>query len=220
VANRALPLIVAAAICSVAGTTRAQDAQLVGKRVAVDVGDVVNLPSGAAGADPRETRDAIIAGAHFTEVRAAGQDSPLLVPAPNTRVEGNLVAVDDDVLKVRLHSGPQVITIARAAVSSLQIRQRRSQAGKGFWFGTGVGLVTGLGLVIASHAAHSCYDEECTAFDSVTVGALAIGGGVVGAVAGGMTHAESWERVDPRRLSIAVMPDPRRGIRGRLAVRF
>ena len=213
--GNATPLLPAAR--STGGST------LVGKHVAVDVGAIVELPSDTSDARPRAARDVALGGARFTELSGAGQEAPLLVPAPNTQIEGDLAAADSDTLTVRLLGHSQVVTVPRSAITSLQIWQRRSQAGKGFWIGAGVGAVAGLGLVIAGNAAHPCEGEDrgqCAAFESVAVGAFAIGGGVVGTVAGSMTHTDRWERVDTRRLSVAVMPDPRGGIRGRLAVRF
>jgi hypothetical protein len=89
--------------------------------------------------------------------------------------------------------------------------------------GAGVGLAAGLGILIAGESSDGCrHDDEglCPVVLGAVATVLTTGGALVGAVAGGMTHTDRWERVNPRRLSVAVMPDPRGGIRGRLAVRF
>ena len=199
-------------------------AGLGGKHVAVDVGAIVELPSGAAGADPREARDAIIAGEHFTERTGKAQETPLLVPAPKSHLEGDVAAADGDTLTVRLLGRPQIVTVPRAAIASLQVRQSHTRAGKGALIGGGVGLAAGLGLVIALESGDHCGGNEgpalCTAIGVAGTVATTAGGALSGAVAGGMTHTDRWERVDPRRLSVAVMPDPHGGIRGRLAIRF
>jgi hypothetical protein len=197
-------------------------AGLVGKHVAVEVGAIVELPSDTSEARPAAVRDVVIDGTRLTEVRTAGHEAPLLVPPPKGHLEGNVAAADSDTLTVRLLGHSQIVTVPRAAITSLRVRQSRTHAGKGALIGAGVGLAAGLGLVIAIESG-SCGGEDralCSFFDVASTVVTTAGGTLIGAVAGGMTHTDRWERVDPRKLSVAVMPDPHGGIRGRLAIRF
>jgi len=196
---------------------------LSGKRVRVDVGSVADLPSETAGPRPSALRDIAIAGAQFTEVIAERQETPRLVPAPGSQFEGAIERFDNDVLMVRLPGRTQIVTVPRSAIASLNVRYRVSHAGTGALIGAGVGLATGLALVAHSEAVDYCGGDGrglCTAYDVVGAVVTTAAGALLGAVAGGMTHTEVWERIDSRRLSVAVMPDPHGGIRGRLAVRF
>jgi hypothetical protein len=205
-----------------AATGSARGSGLVGKHVAVDVGAVVDLPSETAEPHRPALRDVAIAGAQFTELSVTGQETPLLVPAPRSRFEGSVTAIDGDVLTIRLFGHSQVVTVPRAAITSLQVRQSHTHAGKGALIGAGVGLAAGVGLIVAIESG-SCGGEDrafCSFLDAAATVTSTAGGALVGAVAGAMTHTDRWERVDPRRLSVTVMPDPRGGVRGRLAVRF
>jgi hypothetical protein len=238
--NRLAVLLTVAVIVSAAERTRADEplrdatplppaarsahgSTLVGKRVAVDVGAVVNLLSETAGPRPSALRDVVIGDAQFKEVAIGGQETPVLLPSPKSHFEGTIEAADGDVLTVRLPGRTQIITVPRSAIASLNVRYRVSHAGTGALIGAGVGLATGLALVAHSEAVDYCGGDGrglCTAYDIVGTVVTTAAGALIGAVAGGMTHTERWERVDPRRLSVAVMPDPHGGIRGRLAVRF
>ena len=196
-------------------------AGLVGKHVAVDVGAIVELPSAAAGADPREARDAIIAGEHFTERTGKAQETPLVVPAPKSQLEGDVAAADSDTLTVRLLGRSQIVTVPRAAITSLQVRQSHSHAGRGALIGAAVPV---------SFALVCFASEIISPTKGANVGATPFGlwalifvappEAGLGAIIGSQAHYDRWERIDPRTLSVAVMPDPRGGIRGRLAVRF
>jgi hypothetical protein len=214
-ADRVLVLMAVAAVALATGTARAEDTRLIGRRVAIDIGDVVDLPSGTTEVRPQEAHDVISAGVQYTEVSVQGRDTHLLVPAPKSHVEGNVEAADGDVLTVRLLGRAQAVTVPRAAITSIETRQRHSRSGRGALIGAGVGLAFGLGTVVYSESVDYCGGDGrglCTAYDVV--------GTVITTAGGAMTHTERQERVDRRKLSVAVMPDPRGGVRGRLAVRF
>jgi len=192
----------------------ARGSGLVGEHVAVDVGAIVELPSHVKADPPSALRDAFIDGAQLTEVRAADGGTTLLVPAPMAHIEGNVVTVDGDVLRVWLRSG-RLVTIPKTGIAALHIERFHSRARDGALIGIGVGLVVGVAL------AARCPSAELGGIcPLVTLGGLTFGGTLAGAVAGQMASTWTWERVDPRRLNFAVMPDPRGGVRGRLAVRF
>jgi hypothetical protein len=195
-------------------------AGLVGKHVAVDVGAVVELPSGAAGADPREARDAIIAGEHFTERTGKAQETPLVVPAPKSHLVGDVTAADSDTLTVRLLGRSQIVTVPRAAITSLQVRQSHSHAGRGALIAAAVPVSFALvcfASEIASPTKGANIPTSAFGFAALLAAPPAA---ALGAIIGSQSHYDRWERVDPRRLSVAVMPDPHGGVRGVLSVRF
>jgi hypothetical protein len=238
-AKRLLVFVTATAIVSAAGmahaaeASRASDASLppaargargstlLGKHVAVDVGTIVELPPEAKEGPPPAVLDLIIDGTQLTEVRAEGQETPLLVPAPKSHLEGNVVAADSDTLTVRLLGRSQVVRVPRAAITSLKVRHRRSGAGRGAL----VAAAVPVGFALACFASEIISPTKgdnipASAFGLAVLVLVAPPAAAVGAIVGSQVHYDRWERVDSRRLSVAVMPDPRGGVRGRLAVRF
>ena len=234
--KRILLLALLAPAVLLAGTARAaqqtrgdtahpRGAFLVGKRVAVDVGSVVELPPETVEEDRRAGRDVAIGDTRFTEMSVKGQETPVLMPAPNSQVEGDLVAADADILKVRLRGGSRIVTIPRPAITSLQVWQRHSQANKGALVGGGIGLGLGIICAVLGESSYNASESEgsrgmTNALAAASVVVLGTGGFLLGTIAGATTHTERWERIEPQRLNFAVIPDPHGGIRGRLAVRF
>jgi hypothetical protein len=207
------------------GPPHASAAGLVGRRVAVEVGNVVEIPNETEDAGSRSAQDVVINGTPLTEVHAAGQETPLLVPSPRSHLEGNVAAADGDAITVRLLGGAQLVTVPRAAIASLRVQHRRSWAGRGALIGAGIGLAATLGLVVYSEVGHpgSCAGEDgglCNVIYAASAVVTTSGGAIVGAVAGAMTHTDHWERIDTRRWQVTVAPDLRGGVRGRLALRF
>jgi hypothetical protein len=198
---------------------------LVGAPVIIAVGDAVDTQRETGAPRSPAPPDVVIDGGTFREVPVAGQQRPVLLPVADSAFAGKVETVADDVLTVRLFGRSQVVTVPRAAITSLEVKRKHSQAGKGALVGAGVGLAISLGTVLYSEAGHHCVDggEDpglCTfLYVAGTVVATA-GGALIGAVSGALTPRERWERVDTQRLRVSVMPDPHGGIRGGLSVRF
>jgi hypothetical protein len=215
---------VTAAITLASSVTRAQDSRLVGKHVAVHVGSVVEIPSNAAEAQSPALRHVVIADTTLTEIAGQGQGAPLLLPPPGGRIEGNVLSVDGEGLKVRLLGRLEVVTVPRPSISSLWVHRRRSRIARGALIGAGVGAAAGIASVIAIESGNCRGDNRgwCTVGDVATATATVAGGTVIGTVVGVLSRTERWERtyVDGRKVSVAVVPDRHGGIRGRLAVRF
>jgi hypothetical protein len=191
--------------------------------VAVDVDSVVEIPAEAIEAQTPAVRDVVVAGTRLTEVSSVGQETPLLMPALNSRIQGNVQSIDSEAITVRLLGRSEIVTVPRSAITSLRVRHKHSRAGKGALIGTGVGVAAGLGIVTylaVNHCEDGDWPGMCTMVGVFSTVGLGAGGALIGAVAGAVSPKERWERVDSRRLSAAVMPDPRGGVRGRLAVRF
>jgi hypothetical protein len=117
---------------------------LVGAPIAITIGDVVETPHGTVEPHSPAERDVFVAGTRLKEVAVEGQDTRLLLPAPGSHLEGDLVAVERDVLTVRLLGRSQVITVPRAAIASLKVRRTVSRTGTGALIGAAVPLVARL----------------------------------------------------------------------------
>ena len=132
---------------------------------------------------------------------------------------GNLLAIDDETLLVKLAGRAEPLRLRRASVERFEVsRGRRSGAGKG-------ALVGGLSLLVVGALAHNLcgFNPDCegppppTSEDTVTrlASSAAVGAGI-GALFGSAFGGERWERVP---LSVAVAPQ-RRGARAALTLRF
>jgi hypothetical protein len=198
---------------------------LVGESVLIGVGHAVETAPETGEPRSPASHDVVIDGSYFREVPVVGRQRPVLVPAPDSAFPGKVETADGDVLTVQLLGRSQVITVPRTAITSLQVRRRYSQGGKGALVGAGTGVLLGLGLVVYNHAVNHCVDDGddpglCTTIDGVATVGLSLSGAIIGAVAGALTHEERWERVDTQRLRFSVVPDRHGGVRGGLSVRF
>ncbi len=131
-----------------------------------------------------------------THVRVSTYGHPLL--------EGTLRSVTVDSIAV------DTVRLPINAISELQVRHRRGNAGRGALIG-GVTLGSLSGIAMAAGCAGSsgsfidCSDQVPAAFLS---GALLgfVSGAAIGAVIGAIAKSDRWEEVPIDRLSVSVVP--------------
>ena len=130
---------------------------------------------------------------------------------------GNLLAVDDETLLVKVTGRAEPLRLRRSSVERLEVsRGRRSHAGTGALIG-GVSLgipFVALAAVVASAAPGGHCESGCVILGGFVFGATI--GAPIGALIGSAFGSERWERVP---VSVAVAPQPRGG-RAALTLRF
>ncbi|UCG86438.1 MAG: hypothetical protein JSW71_21475 [Gemmatimonadota bacterium] len=98
------------------------------------------------------------------------------------------------------------------SITDLQVRHRRSHAGKGALLGgITLGTLTGVGLGVAcagsSGSFIDCSDQVPAAFLIGTSAGFAAGA-LIGGIIGAFHTSDNWESVPPDRLRVDVMPRP------------
>jgi len=185
----------------------------------LDLGDkrpLLRIPRAAiVGAVPWET----LALPHGVAPLPAGQRIRVVSRELSKSLTGNLLAIDDETLLVKLAGRAELVSLRRSSVERFEVsRGRRSGAGKG-------ALIGGLSFFVAGALLYNrCgFNPDCegppppTSEDTVTrlASSAAVGAGI-GALFGSAFGGERWERVP---LSVAVAPQ-RRGARAALTLRF
>jgi hypothetical protein len=118
------------------------------------------------------------------------------------RFVGKLARVDGDTLVVHPDGITAPLTISIDRVRLLEVsRGRRSRAGNGAAIGFGVGVAAGVATALIVCAGGNCAVDGGD-ITGIVAAAFGLGGGVaglgIGALAGGQTHTEIWERVPLR----------------------
>jgi hypothetical protein len=147
------------------------------------------------------------------------------VPKPGTTVEGEVQTSDEKLLVLTRTGESLPIIVPRAAISSLDMRQRKSSKGKGLLFGALGGGVIGYAIGAAT-SGPGCQGGEtgfahlCT-LDDVNKPAGALLGVVVGVILGVIVApGAKWERVSLGHAQLSLRPTLRRGIGLSLSVGF
>ena len=164
----------------------------------------------------------------------AGVAAAQVTPQPGERVrvyastgtvEGTLVALDTDTVRLVPRQGgdERAVPLARAARLEVQ-RGRRPAPGKGAAIGLGIGAVIGMGLALATadSACEPGVDPGCLDTGTQTVAGAGVGaliGVGVGAIIGIGAGQEAWVPVRLRDARLGVVPG-RGGFGVALSVRF
>lgn len=138
------------------------------------------------------------------------------VAKAGTRLEGSLQSLDENRLVLGRNPGSQPVTVPRAAIARLDVRERASSRGKAALIGAGVGLVAGVSIGLASG------NDECDPFfknlcwsagqKAAIYSLLTVPAGALLGLAFG--HGSKWrENVAVERLRISFGPAPGRGVR-------
>ncbi len=153
-----------------------------------------------------------------TEVRITL--SPHLEPH---RMQGQLMSMDADSLRLLDASSGSVVALSRSQVSLLQVREgQRNNLVRAAAIGTAAGLGAGLAYsLLKSAASEFCpapQGWQCTSSvepssTSDVLLSTAIGGAVgmeIGALVGALTHQDAWKPVSfARTVAIVLRPDTR-----------
>lgn len=170
-----------------------------------------------------------LAAAMLAAIGAADLHGQAPLPEPGTRVratvrvtgtdrlQGTIVSVGGDTLRMRALAGGTIRAIPWASVARLDVwRGQRSH----LLAGAGIGLLVGAGAGLAITYASCTPDVDCFSAGITLFGATAAGGlsgGLVGAL---LWKTDRWEEVPLDRLRVTVVPqrDGRLGLG--LAVAF
>jgi hypothetical protein len=134
-----------------------------------------------------------------------GPGERVRVTSESLRVDGTLMAVDDDTLTIRPRDGTADVTVPRMAIAKIERtdgrRSRVRDAGLGALIGLGVGALAGLA------SSTSCEPREwfCSAgFNSTFFGILGAGAGAVtGAI---LPPPSRWVEIDESALTEISQP--------------
>jgi hypothetical protein len=131
------------------------------------------------------------------------------------RLEGTLQHLGENSLVLERGPNREAVTVPRAAIAHLDIRQRVSSRGKGALIGAAVGLAAGVSIGLASGSDTNCSFIPSLCFSAGAKAAiysvLTVPAGALLGLAFG--HRSQWKKdvpVDHLRLSVG--PAPGRGI--------
>jgi hypothetical protein len=155
-----------------------------------------------------------------------GQQVRLSGPTLATRDEpliGQVVAVDEESITVVQNARTgETRRIPFSSIKRLEIFRlgQRSRSGRGALIGTAVSLALGA-TALASEQCHGD-DPLCHMGSTLLFVFGTPAGALIGAAIGSASKTPGlrWERVDARRVRVAVLPDFHGGVRGGLSVRF
>jgi len=119
---------------------------------------------------------------------------------PNGRLQGALTRIDADTLVIG--STP----IARHTLTRVEVSTgRRSRLGRGLGVGflAGAGLGAILGAGVGNDGGEFCTATQCAVAGAAVVG---VGGMVLGALVGAMTHTDRWQEVPLERVGVRLFP--------------
>ena len=127
------------------------------------------------------------------------------------RLEGTLQQLDENRLVLERGPNREAVTVPRAAIARVDIRERASSRGKGALIGGVVGLAAGVSIGLASGSDKNglvrfSAGEKAAIFSVLTVPVGALLGLAIG-------HGSQWkEDVPVDHLRLSVGPAPGRGI--------
>jgi hypothetical protein len=159
--------------------------------------------------------------AQGAEPLPTGQRVRLFSKELGTLLTGHLLAIDDEMLLLKVVGRAEPIRLRRSSVEQIELcRERRSRSGRGALIGA-VALGIPAAALAAAHGSDLCWmgSTSCPASDLAGVGGFVLGaaiGAPIGALIGGAFRSERWERLP---LSVAVAPQ-QRGARAALTLRF
>jgi hypothetical protein len=134
-------------------------------------------------------------------------------------IVGSLAGLTPDELVVA-QAGDKGVRLKRAAVTKLEVSQRRGNRGKAIRIGLLAGAAVGAGIGLAT-------GEDCSKGDQIVCfdqGATTAGIGLLGAFTGSLvglavSHGERWQATSPDALRLVIVPR-KGGLTLRLAFAF
>jgi hypothetical protein len=128
------------------------------------------------------------------------------------RRTATFVAVQDDVLVVRLGAQSAVVRVPLADVRTIEVSTgKRSLANEGALIGAVPGVVVGgfLGSLSACFQYPDCDRPTAAVFGALVLGTLAA---LIGAAFGAMFSTDRWQRLDVPQASVRVVPVGGKGV--------
>lgn len=153
-------------------------------------------------------------------VGTRADDAPPLIPGAKVRVRagtrvnpriGNLIALDDTALTMRLGAREAPAVIHRSEITGVDVSAGRHSRWHKALIGAGIGA--GAGALLGLASGNDSADE----FIRFTAGEKALGGAILLASVGGLigvalTPGEKWKSVEPGGLRLGLGANPGRGV--------
>jgi hypothetical protein len=143
------------------------------------------------------------------------------------RAVGEVVAVDDETVRVRFFDSAEPIVLRRSSIRELEVSLgRRSRARAGAKVGAFVlGSLGVVGGYFLGGAANIDCENSCSPgapfAGSLMVGALGAGtGALLGAVVGTTMETERWQAAPTGRVGVRVLPGRRPGLAASWSIQF